>query len=547
MIQPFPRVQPFVSYPTSNTYWSINGGMNDGGASDTYGVNIARIPLPWAITAQNLVVYSRDPAVLDDNTVTLRKNNVDTALAVTLPFGSIGPVANITDTVSYAALDDWSYHMFTGLGGSHLLGLNIEADNAGNVFGLFGVPGSNSVGFGAIGGALGNGFFQGYDSGFPTTRSNSYSICATPGNLTKLAIKTYGTSYSGGSWVAFIVLNGVIQDGSGGTVDTRTTLTDGTASVLGSFTLPLIVGDHVDVAYVRVGTCAAFELVNLSVGIGFVPTTDGIFMFTGGSNNVVGTDTRYVWVRNYQEEAVESMTLAPISPSGLEARDMLIERGEPGTGESFINTLRHNEGPTALSVTLVDLQTSGLITGQFEAYVYGDTIDLQSIASAAAGASSRLHWGIAATVTGSGPPPEPFGTLIVTKDAGGDLATPFTVEVGGGLSPASPALVGGDSQVYADVPAGSGYSVAEPVVPDGWQLTGITVSNGSDPANISIGDGETVTVTVANAQVIAPCVGDLEGARVDGLPYRPVGAVPTGALTINGEVITINGIPITVS
>jgi hypothetical protein len=46
VIQLIPRVQPFISFGSTDTYCSINGGTSDGGASSTYGANIARIMSP---------------------------------------------------------------------------------------------------------------------------------------------------------------------------------------------------------------------------------------------------------------------------------------------------------------------------------------------------------------------------------------------------------------------------------------------------------------------------------------------------------------------
>ncbi len=554
MKQLIPRVQNHVSYGAANTYWQVNSGTLDDSA--TFGPVVSLIPVPWATTVRNLSLLSYDTTRPYDIVATLRKNNVDTALTGTLLASENGPVHIPGIDISYAQFDDFSYHASTPFAGPPLgqtIGWCVEAESVGNIFGVSGGGGSSClVGSGNMAGALGNGFWNSYVHGV-STQASSYSICATPGTLTTVVVKGYASIFTpnipipgGSSYIVLILLNGVVQDGSGGTVDTRTTIPAGFdvgSTVVGTFSLPLVKGDHVDIAYYRTGANAAYEEPAFGIGIGFMPTTDGYFMLTGGSNNVVySPGLGYVWIRAEQNVTVEGLAQAPLGPAGLTARGLYVERGGGGSGPTYtrITTLRRTGVSTPIVVTLLDFATSGFVEGFAEVFTTDDLISLESDTQV----DARLRWGLEASIEEDVPT---FGTLVVTKDAGGDLATPFTIEVGGGLSPASPALVGGDSQVYADVPTGSGYSVAEPVVPDGWQLTGITVSNGSDPDNISIGDGETVTVTVANAQVITPCVGELEGARVDGLPYRPVSAVPTGALTINGEVITINGIPITVS
>lgn len=98
-----------------------------------------------------------------------------------------------------------------------------------------------------------------------------------------------------------------------------------------------------------------------------------------------------------------------------------------------------------------------------------------------------------------------FGRLIVQKALlAGVAAQAFPIAVGGGLSPDILSLADGDSHVYDPVPEGSGYSVAEPSLPSGYTLVGITVSNESPADNISVVDGETVTVTVVNTPAATP-------------------------------------------
>lgn len=97
-------------------------------------------------------------------------------------------------------------------------------------------------------------------------------------------------------------------------------------------------------------------------------------------------------------------------------------------------------------------------------------------------------------------PPEGTATLTVIKvtDPSPDITnTDFTVNVGGGLSPAQLIMQDGDSHVYTEVPAGI-YSVAE-IVPAGWAVT-YDVSNGDSPAEIEIADGDNVTVTITNTR-----------------------------------------------
>jgi len=75
--------------------------------------------------------------------------------------------------------------------------------------------------------------------------------------------------------------------------------------------------------------------------------------------------------------------------------------------------------------------------------------------------------------------------------------TTFNYTAGGGLSPTSFSLKNGGSQIYGEVFAGSGYSVAE-TVPANWELVSAVCDDGSPVSNISVSPNETVTCTFTN-------------------------------------------------
>ncbi len=95
------------------------------------------------------------------------------------------------------------------------------------------------------------------------------------------------------------------------------------------------------------------------------------------------------------------------------------------------------------------------------------------------------------------------GQITVAKDAVPDAAQDFAFTTGGGLTPASialdddldPAL--SNTHTFGDVPAGSGYSLAE-TVPSGWDQASATCDDGSPASNISVSAGEHVTCTFTN-------------------------------------------------
>lgn len=67
-------------------------------------------------------------------------------------------------------------------------------------------------------------------------------------------------------------------------------------------------------------------------------------------------------------------------------------------------------------------------------------------------------------------------------------------------SPDSFTLAHGESTTFSDLTPGSGYGIAE-TTPSGWAAS-YSVSNDSPVTNITVGSGESVTVTVTNTQAI---------------------------------------------
>ena len=95
--------------------------------------------------------------------------------------------------------------------------------------------------------------------------------------------------------------------------------------------------------------------------------------------------------------------------------------------------------------------------------------------------------------------------INVVKNAVPDDPQDFGFTAGGGLSPGSFQLDDdGDNgnalsnaRTFSDLPAGSGYSIAE-TVPAGWHQSSATCSDSSPVSNVSLSPGESVTCTFTN-------------------------------------------------
>lgn len=333
--------------------------------------------------------------------VTLYVNNVGTALSVVLPEDE-EVASNTNSYVEVAAGDDVTLFL-TGvgvfLGQAYPLGASLRFDGDCQMWGLtqvFGDPGD-----GTYGGALGNGFGSEWP-GVPAL-SNSYSICAVPGALTRLRLKSFDGDLETGTWTALIQKNTVPQDGSGGTVDTRCVLTGANSAASATFHLPLVVGDRVDLRMVYTGdpnfgqpTCA---------GVGFVPTDEDAYMFCGGSNNA---SLQWQWVLS-EQGSPENENTVPIGFDGVLMRGFYAElTTAPGNGATIHFTLLKNGAATALTPEIFDSETHDLVEAPVN-FSQGDITTIAITTTGSPTSSGQFHWGLAAIFEEVAPDTETVG------------------------------------------------------------------------------------------------------------------------------------------
>jgi hypothetical protein len=440
--QLLPRVQTLVSFGSGLTEFPVTGSPT--GVSSPWN----RTPVPWACTFRNLVMTSGDTRALP-HAQTLLKNYATTALTATLESSSDGPEKNTTDDVVFAQFDDCMWEFATDAGpesGGKVVGWCVEIDSPGNIFGIpCNSTGSCPVNIGAIGGALGNGFWASYDNSSPlgpTQFSTSYSICATPGSVTRLVLKTLATPpTTGASWRGYMRLNGVVQDGSGSTVNTLCEITAGNTTAAATFDLPIVPGDIVEVLYYRTGVDHPFELAGqVGVGIGFIPTNAGYFMLTGGSNTTLGAPG-YVWTN--ATSATESIVRAPVGQGGFSARGLYIRAPQPGVSpdDEVTRWLRKNGVNTSISIVLSYTQTSGSSLNKNVRYIEDDFIDILQLSTGGSSPdSSSLYWGLE------------VGPLTDTAEDGGVIGPLAWVHIRRRVPNTSPAEF--ITETYTDYPGG---------------------------------------------------------------------------------------------
>ncbi len=488
MIQVLPKVFTSLGFYDFSPQVS---GVNDGGSALVFGFGRAPMALPG--TVRNLTLYDGEGfrTTVD---VAVAKNGTPTSLATSLAAGAAArQAADTTHSVDFVAGDYIDYDFTSALGPAMTCAtsLNLEADEM--LFGICAPYFTNfAAGTGFTAAALGNGFWTTY-SGDPTAPIGS--ICPMPCTLDHLCLRRYSAE-SGGSYDAWIILNGVIQDGTGGTVDTYTTLDDASMDpfIVGTFDLPLVPLDRVLVLIFRVGTDAAYPAL-FGAGTAVTPTTANHYMFCGGSNDhIPNTGTSWKWTRSLEGSINIGAHTAPVGETPFVVTGMYIDRLVAPLG-SVDHTLLRSGSPTAITVPITGSSDHvGSIVGEYESFSAGETITIQIDNGVDGTQGSELHWGIAVATPGG------TGTIVVGKRAEADPDAEFVITGGGGLDDTPITLSHAETSTYLDVPAGTGYTLEE-TLPDGWTQVDVTVSNDpdNDPLNITVGEGEAVYVTFFNA------------------------------------------------
>ena len=367
------------------------GGEGSVALADTFGADYAKIVIPVNGTISHLNVWS--PAGTHPPfSLTLFVNGVATPLTTSLT-AIQSYNKNAIHVITVVAGDD-AYFSLTGsgTGSAYTLGFSIIFEGAQEIYSIAPTAGGQDVGIYHTGGALGNGRWAG--PSFTNQYSNTYSICTTPGTLTGIRMKNYAGN-TGGGWTTYVIKNKVLQDGTGGTVNTACTLADGAAPVNNSFSLPIAIGDHVDLALLRTGTNAPFALAQIAASVTFNPLDGESFIVCGGSNNANdNANTEYRWMHSKQLTLTENLAQCPATATGLIITGLYTEVAPPGSGKSVTYTLRKNNADTPAVVTVSNLATSASITGLTIDFTREDLISLKAVPVGNPALGNGMWWGL---------------------------------------------------------------------------------------------------------------------------------------------------------
>lgn len=400
------------------------------GTSNRYTLSISSNNFrAWPVSApgviSNLRVHLRADAPtcgLDSLTFQLRKNG---STVLSIPFTGTTIDLNDTTPISVAAGDQLEWRAVPSPTFPSPLTFDFpetmvsfdfdsEGDNV-SIYWTRGVSTAPSTGY--------NSPFCGADDfGDSGDRFSTRDVITVPGNITRYDILLEQAPNVRGTSVTFaLVIDGVVQDGSGGTVDTRVTLTSSTtATWTGTLPLDPSTQTFMEFRQTSSGFGGTGETIRISYCMKFEATTPGQW-WMGGHTGILpsATDVEYqivtandishIWeTTQTKKEMVGALTTFRVR--GLR----VWSRQAPGVGRSRTFDLIVNgvvAVPTPVAV-LADTNTSAEdVTGNITTITDADTWSLRCTpAGAPSILNDGLSWAFLADLPPI-PPPECPGEL----------------------------------------------------------------------------------------------------------------------------------------
>ncbi len=427
-VQSDPLVTP-VFAPIRGPVWG------DAGATDAF-----KYSHPWSVAGsfKNLYVEIMWPEEIptgggwDAIDFELYINGSPSGLSVTVPAASpaIPPpgylafASNTTDTATISPGDTVamvrgagqippSFNQFTAW---IAWSMTFESDNEGESgYGISsyatGLLGATNILYAAAFNGIGG--FALDDPSVPVVSS----VVPLIGDVTRLDVALSVAPGTGKHRSFAMVLNSVVQDGTGGTVDTTVTISDGATTGHSTFTLPIAVLDLLAVGQL-VSTTPAASLVTCSLAVtadtdgefalGFYdigPDSSGATDYTSGYDGGFANSTARAptpWstskANRYPVSEYTMSAPGPIDPFTLSDLCVHLSAG-PGTGNSWLFTTRKAGTDTPGTVTAADTDT--LVVGTSSAGSFSaptDRMDL-AVVGTSSPVSGNLSWTWLVTAT----------------------------------------------------------------------------------------------------------------------------------------------------
>jgi hypothetical protein len=437
-------------------------------ADDTFSTNSTalRTPALAAGTLRNFSIRLRTaPGGAASRVFTIQKNGSDTLLVLT--FGSGDTVqSDITNAVTIVSGDDLQIKQVPSGTPAAADAIewtcDFEPTTPGHCLhgGYANIASTSAVCFNALLAPIN---VAGWETGTPKQFCDAIGV---PGTIEAYGLQNPSFS-SGVTYEFFLVKNGVVQDGTGGTIDTLITIVGDGASQQRTtkvVNLPCAVEDVISIQGER--TAGGSVAINPTIFCRFAATTPGTFNISAHSealgNNEFSAVSGSQSGTGELNSATEADVQVRIGVSGLIVDGLTVARDiAPGTGDTVEYRVRKNAADASLSVVIISgaIDTVGSAGGTPASYTAGDFINMGSIHTAGTPAVSALSYTLAGRVGTAGPNLASITQLgaLVGYDEDAETDTPPTVT----------ACSGGGVVVSGTNPA-AGTSLATATIPLAW-------------------------------------------------------------------------------
>jgi len=287
-------------------------------------------------------------------TFTLRKNGIDTSLTITIVGSGATDGSDLAHSVTVAPGDHLSVHqttLFTPTSTQMYCRLDFEpADGVSQIYG------SGGGGQQLDATTRYRPLLSGETGRNDLTEAANASLCGVNGTITDLDVRSSAAPGTGKSRTFHILKNAVVQDGTGGTVDTTVTIANAATTGTANFSLPIVAGDVLSLSCASAGSPVNTSLTNSVV---FVPDTPGEQILT--LSEIASLPTSGSAVYNTPHGANKGWLNLRRQAGGRTAISLQHIHATvsvaPGVGKSWTFTLQKNDADTLLVTTIADLAT----------------------------------------------------------------------------------------------------------------------------------------------------------------------------------------------
>ncbi len=382
---------PTTSSPRFCSLQSVSAGW-------TTSASYAQAPWPLAGTLRRLWIKASAPiAAGQEYVVEIVVNGAASALAVTLSEGDT-EASDLVHEVAVVAGDLLALKVTpaTTFGADYLqISVQFEgADSSTSGYLTHGGYVSASAQYAAI-------WFNDYAS-WSATLADRVAVSPLAGTITNLYIsqETNAGWAAGSGKTLTIYKNGVAQDGSGGTPDTRVTILYTTRTGYSTFSLSVAQGDLLAVRHENVG--ASPRAGNMTFGCAFTGDAPSKYIVAHYEGSTLGngnTNSFFGYRNNWTAGTSYSLLVGPdpITLSNFYV-SLTAAPGAGGSGKAVGFTLYRDGTPTDLALTLLEAATTQSDNVHSVAVATGQTIYLTCTLTNSPTTTMDQRWAAAAWV-----------------------------------------------------------------------------------------------------------------------------------------------------